>query len=43
MLAEVQKDVKVLRAQDKKLDQRIYNLEQFAEALSQKTGVPFKT
>lgn len=43
LLTSVQKDTTMLRQNDKKLDLRIRDLEDFAQALSQKTGIPFRT
>ncbi len=43
MLADVQKAVGKPRKNDKELDRRLTNLEEFAQSLSRKTGVPFKT
>ena len=42
MLSDVQKAVGSLRKKDKKLDQRLANLEDFAQRLSRQTGVPFE-
>lgn len=42
MLADVQKAVGKLRKSDKELDRRLTTLEQFAEKLSLKTGIPFE-
>ena len=43
MLADVQKAVGKLRKNDKELDRRLTNLEEFAKNLSRQTGVPFET
>ncbi|MBI2592089.1 hypothetical protein HYW36_01290 [Candidatus Saccharibacteria bacterium] len=42
MLTKIQKDVSELRKSDRQLDLRLRNLEDFAAAISQKTGVPFQ-